>query len=159
MQFCRWEQVKSTYLQQMNIIKVKHRLSIETAQPTLLMISKWKLNGSPEKSYTKDNKKTLLLTSYYNFHVCNLFEFLFSETNLLLLRFKLLELIHIVFPVVICMSESLIISVLLRRYWHSWSSINPTSLKERSEFRRFHRPTSSDANLWRMLPQMLRVIF
>ncbi len=29
---------------------------------------------------------------------------------------------------------------------------------ERSEFRRFHRPTSSDANLWRMLPQMLRVI-
>ena len=27
-----------------------------------------------------------------------------------------------------------------------------------SEFRRFHQPTSSDANLWRMPPQMLRVI-
>ncbi len=29
----------------------------------------------------------------------------------------------------------------------------------RSEFRRFHRPTSSDANLWQMLPQMLCVIY
>ena len=31
-------------------------------------------------------------------------------------------------------------------------------IKMRSEFRQFHRPTWSDANLWQMLPQMLPVI-